>query len=364
MTTADQAPTASPSAQLARLLDGYLTTQLLYVAATLGLADALADGPQPAATVATMVGADPDVLARLLRGLALAGVVAEDGSERYALTPLGACLRAGVPGSQRGAALARGEIYYGAAAGLLQTVRAGGVAFEHIHGARFFDYLARDPGRETAFQASMADRARQEADAVVAAYDFSPFRQVLDVGGGGGILLEAIVRATPTVAGVLLDRATVVEAARTRLEAGDLGARIAGVAGDFFSAIPAGADAYLLSRVLHDWDDDAAIRILANCRRAIPAAGRLLVLEAVLAERAHESPGAVRMDLHMLTLLGGRERTAAQYRALLAGAGLELRRILPTGSPSGICVIEATRATGEPPAPGPVPRQRDDAVSA
>jgi hypothetical protein len=188
----------------------------------------------------------------------------------------------------------------------------------------------------------MADRARREAADVVAAYDFAALRRIVDVGGGSGVLLEAILRATPGLRGVLVDRPEAVERARARLA--DLGDRCECVVGDFFDAVPAGADAYLLSRVIHDWHDADAQRILATCREAMPEDARLLLVEAILPERAHDGPEAIRMDLHMLVLFGARERTAAEYGNLLTGAGLDVRRVLPTRSAASLGVIEAAPA--------------------
>jgi hypothetical protein len=335
-----------PQRDLARLIDSYLTTQLLYVAARLGVADVLAGGPQTGREIAEVVGADPDVLGRILRGLVVEDVLAEDGDGRFALTAIGEGLRDGVPGSLRGATLVRGDLYWSAAAGLLLAATEGGTAFEHVHGRRFFDHLGADPEREAAFQASMADRARREAADVVAAYDFAGLREIVDVGGGSGVLLEAILRATPGLRGVLVDRPEAVERARARLAGAGLGDRCEGVVGDFFDAVPPGADAYLLSRVIHDWDDADAQRILATCRDAMPDEARLLLVEAILPERAQDGPEAIRMDLHMLVLLGARERTEAQYRRLLAEAGLELRHVVPTDSPTGLGVVEAAPAPG------------------
>ena len=197
--------------------------------------------------------------------------------------------------------------------------------------------------RAAAFQASMAGRAEREAGDVVAVYDFTGLRRLVDVGGGRGVLLSAILRAAPGLSGVLMDRPAAVPEARRRLDADGLGDRAECVAGDFFAAVPPGADAYLLSRVIHDWDDDDAVRILATCRAAMTGSARLLVVEAILPERARERPDAIRMDLHMLILLGARERTEAEFRRLLGDAGLELTRVLPTASPAGLAVIEATR---------------------
>jgi hypothetical protein len=322
-------------------MDGYLITQLLYVAARLGIADALADGPGDAEAVAQAVGAQPDALRRVLRGLAAEGLLYERPDGRFGLTELGMCLRDGVPGSQRGAILARGDVYYRATAGLLDAVVHGGSAFERVHGVPFFEYLAQHPELGAAFQGSMADRSRQEAADVVAAYDFGRFARVVDVGGGHGILLEAILRAAPSSQGVLLDRPPVVERARARLAAAGLGERCTFVPGDFFADVPTGGDAYLLSRVLHDWGDADAVRILEACRAAMDDHATLLLVEAELPELAREQPAAIRMDLHMLTLFHGRERTVAEYGRLLEAAGFKLVRAVPTRSPAGLAVVEA-----------------------
>ena len=323
---------------LARAMDGFVTTQLLYVAAKLGVADALAAGPRTGAELAEAVGADAGALTRVLRGLAVEEVVDELADGRFALSATGESLHA-----LQGPIVARAELYYVAATGLLDAVRDGGVPFERVHGERFFEHLGRDPDREVAFQASMVARAEREADDVVDAYDFRAARRLIDVGGGNGVLLGAILRAAPHLRAVLLDREAATSAARARLEADRVGDRAECVAGDFFASVPAGADTYLLSRVIHDWDDDDAQRILATCRAAMPDGARLVLVEAILPERAREAPEAIRMDLHMLILLGARERTEAEYRRLLAQAGLTLRNVVPTASPAGLSVLEATR---------------------
>jgi SAM-dependent methyltransferase len=268
-------------------------------------------------------------------------VLAEEEAGRFALTELGQCLRADAPRSMRGPVLARGEVYYQAAAGTVAAVRHGGTAFEHVHGDRFFDHLRRHPEQEAAFQASMTARSEQEAGDVVAAHDFGGFGRLVDVGGGHGILLGAILRSAPDLHAVLVDQPAVVEEGRRRLVAEGVADRCRLVPGDFFAEVPAGADAYVLSRVLHDWTDDDARRVLAACRAAMGPGSRLLTVEAIPPERAADQPAVIRMDLHMLVLLGARERTEAEFRRLLAGAGFEVRRVVPTRSVAGLSVIEA-----------------------
>jgi SAM-dependent methyltransferase len=322
------APAGDDRARLARLADGYLVTQLLHVAVALGVPEALAAGPRPVGDVAREVGAVPDLLRRVARGLAAEGVLEEFDDDRFALTATGELLRAGAPGSLRGTVVARAEVYYGAVAGLLDTVRAGGTPFERVHGRPFFESLAADPDRLAAFSASMADRSAHEAAAVVAACDVARWSSVVDVGGGTGALVRAVRERAPGADVRLLDRPEV--AARSGVPA---------VAGDFFEAVPAAADAYLLSRVLHDWDDADAVRILRTCRAAMRPDSVLVVVEAVLPGRAADDPAAVRMDLHMLLLLGGRERTLPEFDALLAAA--DLHRTAATRTGTGVHVIEA-----------------------
>ncbi|GAA3391675.1 methyltransferase [Cryptosporangium minutisporangium] len=328
---------SAAQSRLAHLMDGYLATQLLYVAASLDLPEALADGPRTADELAEVVDADPAALARVLRGLAAEDVLDEDGDGRFALTELGTLLR----DSLRGPAVVRGGLYFRAAAGLLDAVRRGGTAFAHVYGEPFFDYLDQNPDAGSAFQDSMAGRSTREAAQVVAAYDFARVRRVVDVGGGRGVLLAAILGAAPHLSAVLLDRPAVAEQARDRLTSAGLADRCDVVGGDFFASVPAGADTYLLSRVLHDWDDESAVRILAACRRAVPDGGRLLVVDSVLPRFAREQPAAIRMDLHMLLLLGARERTAAEFERLLERSGWLLRRIVPTGAPDALSLLEA-----------------------
>lgn len=332
-----------PSWRLIALMDGFVTTQLIYVAAKLGLAEMLQRGPRTALQLADAVEVEPETLTRVLKGLAAVGVLDEDAGDRFALTDIGRAL-----GPLQEMALVRAEVYYRAAAGLLDSLRHGDVAFDRVYGEPFFDHLANHPDLEDAFQGSMAGRSSQEAADVLAVYDFTGLRTVVDVGGGRGVLLAAILDAHPALEGVLLDRDSVVTGAPPLLRQSAVAERVRCVAGDFFHEVPAGADAYVLSRVLHDWSDVDARRILRTCRRALPRHGRLLIIDAILPDCAVDGPFAVGMDLHMLLLFGTRERTQAQVDSLLRSEGFTLRSITPTASPAGLSVIEAV------PAPAPI----------
>jgi len=328
------------AARYMRQVERFVTTQLLYVAASLDVGGRLAGGPMSGPELANSLGVDGAALTRVLRGLVAEGVLDEDDQGRFALTPLGGCLS-----SLRGATIARGALYYDAAAGLLETVRDGRTSFEHVHGANFFEHLKRDPDQYDVFQGSMAGRAEQEARDVVAAYDFTGLRRLVDVGGGPAVLLAEILRAVPELAGILMDHEAVVPRARDHLDRNGVGDRAECVPGDFFETVPAGGDAYLLSRVLHDWDDSDAGRILATCRSAMEPGVRLLVVEAILPDRASDAPAVIRMDLHMLILLGARERTESEFRNLLGAAGFTVHRVVRTASSVGLGIIEAVAAS-------------------
>lgn len=327
---------AAPRTRMALLADGYLATQLLFVCVDLGIADLLAHGPRTAGSLSAEVGVEPERLYRVLRGLAAYGVLDEQDGGYFGLTETGQLLRDGVPGSFRGLVLARGELYYNAFGRLRDAVRDGDNAFELVYGNRFFDYLTERPDITTTFQASMTDRSTQEAAAVVAAYDFGGVRRLVDIGGGRGVLLAAIMAANPGLSGVLFDQPEVVARAIDELPPG-----CRTVGGDFFEEVPGDADCYLLSRVVHDWGDDEAARILTSCRKAMPRDARLLLVEAVLPVRAADQPAAVRMDLHMLSMFSGKERTEAEFATLLGAADLRLERVIGVDEAIGLHLLEA-----------------------
>lgn len=330
-------PTEPPRATLTRMLMGQAVARALYVAARLGIADLLAGGPRPVDELAEAVGADAGALARLLRALAGSGVFAEVAPGRFGLTPLGDCLREDRPDSARPAAILYGEEYSWALDGLLKSVRTGAPAFEHVGGASFFAYLEQYPEVGARFDRNMSSRNAARNAAVSTTYDFEGITTLVDVGGGEGALLQAVLAEFPALQGILFDLPPVIERARRSSDQA-LHGRLELVAGDAFVSVPTGADAYLLAWVLHDWDDERALAILRGVRRVIPRGGRLLVVEEVLPPGDVPSPTRL-LDLLMLTLVGGKERTEEEFRELLAAAGFALSRIIPTTV--GVSVIEA-----------------------
>ena len=323
---------------LGGLLAGHRNSALLYVAARLGLADLLASGPRSSAELANSLGAHAASLHRVLRGLVTLGVCSEERDGRFGLAALGAWLRADTPGSLRGHALLCGEESVGAWGDLLHSVMTGETAFNHVFGMSQWEHRGQHPELSEYFNAEQERGTARAAAAIVAAYDFSPFRTIADVGGGRGTLLAAILKACPAAAGILFDQPHVVAGAGPYLEAAGVAARCQVVGGSFFDRVPAGADVLVLKSIIHDWDDEHALVILRNCRVALGERGTLLVVERLMPTRAEDEPAAVLTDLHMLAVTGGRERSEAEYRTLFEGAGLTVTRILPTRSSA--CIIE------------------------
>lgn len=340
MTADDPAVTAAgASAALQRLIHGYQFTQALYVAARLEIPDLLADGPKPAAELAMHSGAHPPSLARLLRALTTLGAFAEVEPDVFGLTPLAELLRTGVPGSQRAWLLATGADFYPRWGHLLHTVRTGETTSQHVYGMSSWEWRAQHPELNALFNDAMAEAASRRGAALVAAYDFSPFGTVIDVGGGRGALIAGILRAYPGVRGVLFDLPHVAEGAEAVFASAGVEDRASVIPGDFFAGVPTGGDAYILSMILHDWDDERATAILGSCHRAMGGRGTLLLVERVLPTGAERPWEPYFSDLNMLQGLDGRERAEADWRSLLEGAHFTISRIHPTAA--GPSVIEA-----------------------
>jgi hypothetical protein len=333
---------AGPAAALRQLIMGFRATQLVHVAAKLGLADLLRAGPQPPHRLAQAVGAEPQALQRLLRALASLGLFAETADGAFALTPMAQLLQTGATGSLRSLAVLYGEEWLWQAYGrMLYSVKTGRPAFEHTHGQPLFDYLHDHPGAAALFHEGMSGYSAQEAPAILAGYDFSGVERVVDVGGGQASLVTALLQAYPDLSGVILDLELAGPGARHALAEAGVAARGTFVAGDFFTSIPRGGDVYLLKSVLHNWDDAAAVRILRGCRQAMTGDARLLVIERVIPPG--NAPAEAKLfDINMLVVIGGRERTEREYRALFAAAGLSLTRVIPTDLPLNL--VEGTPA--------------------
>jgi len=315
-----------PAMQLMSLIwPGALAVQTIHVAALLRLADLVAAGPRRVADLAETTRTHAPSLGRLLRALAGIGIFAEDADGRYRQTELSDVLRTDHPQSMRRSALMFGAGFMWKPMGELAAgITTGQPPFEHLFGAQFFEYLAAHPDDAAVFNAAMSSLPAY-IDSVIQAYDFSHFTRIVDVGGGQGALLIAILSANPRVRGVLYDLPAVVRGVPAQDQS--VTDRLEILAGDFFESVPPGADAYVLKGVIHDWNDEEARRILGNCRQAIPPDGRLLILENVLTPES--DPQSAMMDILMLVVTGGRERTEAEFRALLADAGFGLVRLIP-----------------------------------
>ena len=319
------------------LLNGYQDTALLYVAAKLGLADLLAEAPKTSEELAATMGAHAPSLYRILRGLVVVGMCLEE-EERFGLTHLGQMLRTGVEGSVRNQALVCGDEYMMAWGGLVHSAMTGETAFAHVFGEDPWAHRQRNRALSEQFNADLNTETAHSAMAIVETYDFSAFRVLCDAGGGYGALLCAILVACPAMRGILLEQAHVATGARSYLKSQGLDERCSVVEGDLFEDFPAGADAYVMKSIVHDWPDARSVAILKNCRRALGAHGRVILIERVLPTLAKDAPDTVRVDLHMLAVTGGRERSEAEYQELLEAAGFSLGRVVTTRSP--FCVIE------------------------
>jgi len=328
----------SAPAALFQMATGYWVSQAIYVAAKLGIADLLKDGPQSCDTLAAATGSDGPSLFRLMRALANVGVFSHVGRDCFALSRLAESLQTDTPGSFRAMVITIGEIHYQACGNLLDSVQTGFPAFNKVFGTSLFDYLQQNATAADAFNQGMTNLSSMLAYAILMAYDFAGISSIIDVGGGEGKLLQKILELNPEMVGAVLDMPTTIETVNQKLNGNAREGRCAYIAGDFFDSVPVGADAYILCGVIHDWDDDQAAAILRNCRQAMAKTGRVLLVDMVVPDNGAKCFSKV-LDLNMLVMNGGRERTRAEFRALLDAAGYKLTRIIPTMAPQS--VIEA-----------------------
>lgn len=337
----------SPATELMRLLRGYQLSQAILVAAQLGVADALAGGNTSSEQLARATGTHAPSLYRLLRTLSAAGVLDEVAPDRFALTPLGACLRVDDPDSIRDTVLMWGSGNFWQTWGdLAHCVQTGESALSHLFGiTNPFAYYVQRPELNAVMNAGFAAGVRSISRAAVAAYDFSASGTIVDVAGGVGQLLATILRANPAARGMLFDQPHVVAQAAPLLEREGVADRCAVMAGDMFAEVPSGGDTYILSRVILDWDDTHATTILRNCRQAMPPHGTLLLIANILPERIEHSATAVERtlaDLNMLVRTGGHERTEAEYRSLLSAAGFTVGGITPMATIHSVIAARPT----------------------
>ena len=319
-----------PASTLSDMIFGFRNTQAIYVVAKLGIPDYLRDGPVGSAELAKRLGVHAQSLHRVMRALASVGVFAQDKEDRFGLTPVSEILCSRSPVSMRQYAILMGEEHYQAVGELVHTVRTGESAFNHMYRMEFFEYLSTHPEANATFNAAMHGSGNEWED-LPKLYDFRRFHKVVDVGGGRGALLAAILRANPAMHGALFDLPQVLSGAEEYLKSRGVLDRCEVVLGDALSAIPSGGDLYIMSAVLHAFQDDKAKRILDNCRSCIKSEGKLLISESVLPEGDAPSEGKM-FDLIMLAVSGGLERTKGEWQSLLCSSGFELEQVIETKS--------------------------------
>lgn len=332
--------TVPPSVALLEMATGAWTTQTMYVAAKLGVADQLASAPASAADIAPRVGADPDALYRLMRALASKGLLRHRRNDTFALTRVGQTLRSDAPGSMRDMVLfighqARWEDW----GSLLHSVQTGEPSVLKLRGMPYWDYLETNPELAQVFNDAMTATSGMTNEIALSAYDFSDFKLIVDVGGGQGLLLSTILHRAPDARGLLYDLPAVVAGSEPVLSGAGVADRCTAEGGSFFERVPEGGDAYVMKNIIHDWDDESSSTILRNIRTAIAPGGKLLLLEMVLPQRTRSFIG-YQLDLEMLVTVGGRERTRADYADLLSRAGFRLERVVGTVTP--LSIVEAS----------------------
>jgi O-methyltransferase domain/Dimerisation domain len=325
------------------LLFGATVTKVVTAAAELNLADLLARGPQSSADLAQHTNTDQPSLYRLLRTLAGLGLVQQTDPDRFELTERGASLRSDTDDSIHAlATMLWGKEAWVSWGELVAAVRTGEAGWSQAYGMSWIDFYARHQEASVTFNKAMAQHSRDAAPGLIEAIRPARFGTVLDVGGGDGTLIAAMLHAEPTLHGIVFDLPSGLDEAAANVDARGVLDRCRLYPGDFFEAIPHDADAYLLKQILHDWDDDAAVRILSNCRAAMSPGARLLILERMLPEVVGpEDMPTLLIDMHMLVVTGGRERTEEEFRGLLAKAGLTMTTVSKALPPYDYHVIEA-----------------------
>ena len=339
----DDTPDPVLSIRLSKLIHGLVHTQVIFVAAKLGIPDLLANGPKSIAELAEATAVSETRLYRIMRVLASIGIFFENKTREFSLTPLANQLRSNFAESQRDFAIMMGsEWHVSGWANILHSIKFETSAFEETFNCNLFNYLEENPDEAAVFNNAMTFTSRKHADAICKAYNFAKVGTLLDVGGGHGFLLSALLKQHSDLKGILLERPSIARDAAERFQEEGLHQRCKVVGGDFFETVPRGADLYMLKYIIHDWDDARAIRILQNCRDAMVPNAKLILIDIVIPDR-NASFGKVWPDIEMMVMLpNGKERTEAQFHELLAEAGLILRQVIPTKSE--LSILEATAA--------------------
>lgn len=339
-------PSADPAAALLQFTAGYVASAALWVTAELGIPDLIGAESKSVAELAGRAGVNEDALFRILRLLAMSGIVTETESRHFVLTPFGERLRSDHPHSLRDTVVWLADpFHFNIAAELLQSVRSGRPTVEHVTGKPAFEYFADDRVELDRFHRAMTNLSAMAVSAALEAYDFSAFKTIVDVGGGHGFAICSILQNYPEMRGILFDLKDIVPGAEKRIHELALKERCRTAFGDFFQAVPEGGDLYFMKHILHDWTDEQATTILRNCRRALESnrsqnrSGKVVLLEFVLPPGNEPHPSKV-IDIEMLFFPGGRERTEQEWRELFAGAGFQLSRIVATKSPFSLIEAE------------------------
>ncbi len=338
MGTQQQAP---PTVQMIQMITGFWVSCCIYNAAKLNIADFLAVKPQTAEQLAEATHSNASSLYRVLRALASVGVFSEKANGEFENTPLSETLRTDVPGSMKAMAIAQLGDHFNAWGNLLYSIKTGNISFDKVEGMSIWQYYETHPDEGVNFMKAMTGSTGAAIVNVIPAYDFSGFKSIVDVGGGNGAFLAAVLDATPQARGIVFDEEYVIAETENALKAKGKSDRCATEAGNFFEAIPAGADAYIMKHILHDWDNEKSIEILNNCFKAMKPGSKLLVVESVIPEGNTPHPGKF-MDINMMAMTGGRERTEKEFGVLFAKVGLKLLRVIATGSPT-LSILEVVK---------------------
>jgi ubiquinone/menaquinone biosynthesis C-methylase UbiE len=325
-----------PQIAMLQIISGFWISRAVFVLAKLGIPDLLKTGSKTAEELASATQTHAPSLFRVLRALVSVGVLTSDNENRFGLTPLSETLVTDAPGSLRWFTISElGQEHYPAWGNLMHAVKTGEIAFDDFHGRDVWSYFEKNPEDAAVFNNSMSGMTAAVNETLRSLYDFSKFKKVVDVGGGHGGLLTEILKSNPELKGVLFDAPQVIEGARDRIANAGVSDRCEAVGGDFFQEVPAGCDAYVMKWIIHDWDDERSIKILKNCRSQMGPEGRLIIVDCVVPE-TNEPHFSKFIDLNMLVMTGGKERTAREFEQLLAAAGFKLLQVIPTDQPTSI----------------------------